>query len=78
LAGGHAHAAGPFIAGAEKAAHLGPKVAPPPIAVSRAQVLDGIGQRYGVLPTDVLEADTELFHIIELVNAAERGPEQES
>jgi hypothetical protein len=27
----------------------------------------------------VLEADAaELFHIIELVNAAERGPEQES
>jgi hypothetical protein len=32
-----------------------------------------------VLPTEVLEADAaELFHIIELVNAAERGPEQES
>jgi hypothetical protein len=71
--------AGIFTAAAEKAAHLGPKVAPPPLEVVRAQALDAIARRYGVLPTEVLEADAaELFHIIELVNAAERGPEQES
>lgn len=39
------------------------------MAVIRAKVLDQIARRYGVLPTDVLEADTELFHIIELADA---------
>lgn len=41
-----------------------------PFEVEYAEIVDGISQRYGVLPSSVLDEDVRVLHYIEAVESA--------
>jgi hypothetical protein len=41
-----------------------------PFEVEYAEIVDGIAQRYGVLPSSVLDEDVRVLHYIEAVESA--------